>query len=204
MVTNLNFSLIENGVDSLKAAYNSLTEAKYVYEGSEHHFKDATLSLNHANEILFKTLLKEQHEFLIFSDISAYMNAKANMLIGAKSNVFEVKPNLKTINLKEAIMRLSLLCDIEVPKHFIDALEDLTKKRNQIMHYAIKMSQEEYEQFIQKLKDCYELTIHYFSQHFKGLVLMLENARFEFYGDEPDVEAMADEAYLDWLADQDN
>ncbi|MCM3705333.1 hypothetical protein M3205_06270 [Cytobacillus firmus] len=199
----MKFSLLENGVDSLKAAFNSLDNARYLDEGSDHHIKDATLSLNHANEILFKYLLKQKHDFLIFSDISAYMQAKAIMIKENKSTVFEAKPNLKTVSLHEAIRRLFLLCDIEVPENLRTSLDNLTKKRNEIMHYALEMNEEEYQTFIEDLKNCYELTIHFFSQHFDDFERLFDIARFE-YSFEPDVEAMADDSYSDWLAEQDS
>lgn len=84
--------------------------------------------MNHANEILFKLLLKQKAECLVFVDIKAYMNAKEEMRSRDKSNVFEVKPGLQTIGISEAIKRLELLCDIEVCSYLKRSLDYLKQK----------------------------------------------------------------------------
>ncbi|MBV2197599.1 hypothetical protein KQR56_12340 [Bacillus velezensis] len=93
----MKFTLLQNAIDSLKSTYNSLEKYKEIAIGGEHLVKDAVLSLNHANELLFKHVLKEENEFLIFSDIHKYMSAKEKMIEKQKKNVFEVNPNLSTV-----------------------------------------------------------------------------------------------------------
>lgn len=199
----MKLSLLDNGVDSLKATYNSLEDIHYLLEGVEHRVKDAILSLNHANEILFKLLLQQRVECLVFIDIEAYMNAKAEMNSKGKNNVFEVKPGLQTINFSEAIRRLELLCDIEVCSYLKKSLNYLKQKRNQIMHYEINLNEGEFNSIINKLVNCYEYTIRFFSKHINGLSELVEDARLELTLDEPDVEAMRDESYFDYLAEVD-
>ncbi|WP_281890301.1 hypothetical protein [Paenibacillus sp. YYML68] len=46
----MQYSLLDNGVDSLKAAYNCIIKIPELREGLEHNIKDAVLSLNHAVE----------------------------------------------------------------------------------------------------------------------------------------------------------
>ncbi|KAA6452667.1 hypothetical protein [Bacillus swezeyi] len=200
----MKLSLLANGIDSLKASYNSLEDIDYLVEGGEHRVKDAILSLNHANEILFKLLLKQRAECLVFVDIKAYMNAKEEIRSRDKSNVFEVKPGLQTIGISEAIKRLELLCDIEVCSYLKRSLDYLKQKRNQIMHYEINLNEGEFKALITKLKNCYENSVRFFSQYIEGLSDKVEDARFELYEqdliDDPDVEAMVDEAYYDYLA----
>ncbi|AME08470.1 hypothetical protein CHR37_04895 [Bacillus velezensis] len=201
----MKLSLQANGVDSLKATYNSLENTHFLCEGVEHRVKDAILSLNHANEILFKFLLKQRSECLVFVDIKAYMNAKEEMRSNGKSNVFEVKPKLQTIGIFEAIKRLELLCDMDVCSYLKRSLDYLNKKRNQIMHYEINLNEGEFKAMVKRLEICYENTIRFFSQHIEGLSSLVEDARFELFEqdliDDPDVEAMNDEAYFDYLAD---
>ncbi|TWL39530.1 hypothetical protein P5637_07190 [Bacillus paralicheniformis] len=201
----MKLSLLGNGIDSLKAAYNSLEDIDYLLEGVEHRVKDAILSLNHANEILFKLLLKQRSECLVFVDIKAYMNAKEEMRSKGKGNVFEVRPSLQTIGISEAIKRLELLCDIEVCSYLKKSLDYLKRKRNQIMHYEIDLNEGEFNALIIKLTECYENTIRFFSQHIDGLSNLVEDARFELYEqdmiDDPDVESMNDNAYYDYLAE---
>ncbi|MGD1413570.1 hypothetical protein [Bacillus stercoris] len=126
----MKLTLLETGVDSLKATYNSLEDIDFILEGVEHRVKDSILSLNHANEILFKLLLKQRSEGLVFVDMEAYMNAKAEMNSKEKNNVFEVKPGLQTVGFSEAIRRLELMCDIEVCSFLKRSLNYLKQKRN--------------------------------------------------------------------------
>ncbi|MGG7220220.1 hypothetical protein ACQXR1_07840 [Bacillus sp. ATD] len=126
----MKLTLLETGVDSLKATYNSLEDIDFILEGVEHRVKDSILSLNHANEILFKLLLKQRSEGLVFVDMEAYMNAKAEMNSKEKNNAFEVKPGLQTVGFSEAIRRLELMCDIEVCSFLKRSLNYLKQKRN--------------------------------------------------------------------------
>lgn len=67
------------------------------------------------------------------------MNAKEKMIEKKKSNVFEVAPRLKTVGFSEAIRRLEILCDIEVPSQLKKSLFYLNGKRNEIMHFEIEI-----------------------------------------------------------------
>jgi len=207
----LKYSLLDNAVDSLKATFNSLESLKGLLEGKEHHTKDAILSLNHANELLFKLLLKKNKEYLMFNDIEAYMKAKEKMILKEKSTVFEVAPRLSTVGFNEAIRRLELLCDIQVPSNLKKSLFYLNGKRNEIMHFEIEINSGEATALIEKLRTCYELTVNFFAQYEPLLTVAISEARFELtdweaqlYDHDPDVEAMKDEAYLDWMMERDN
>ncbi|CDQ20866.1 hypothetical protein [Halobacillus karajensis] len=174
----------------------------YLVRGAEHRAKDAILSINHANELLFKLLLKENNEYLIFSDIAKYMNAKKKMIEQNKNSVFDIAPGLQTVGFTEAIKRLELLCEINVPDSLKRSLMYLNKKRNEITHYEINMEQGEFDDLMNKLQKSYELTVEFFSRHVDELENLIDEARFEMTADdffEPDVEAMADEAYIDYL-----
>ncbi|NLS86915.1 hypothetical protein EYI23_02870 [Bacillus subtilis] len=56
---------------------------------------------------------------------------------------------------------------------------------------------------MKKLEKCYEYTIQCFSKHIDKLSELIDDARFELTVDEPDVEAMHDELYFDYLAEMD-
>ncbi|MED4508401.1 hypothetical protein [Bacillus licheniformis] len=129
----MKFSLLDNAVDSLRSTFISLGKITELIDGQDHHIKDAILSLNHANELLFKYLLKKDREYLVFKDLNSYMKAKEDMKKRDKKNIFEVAPNLQTVGFSEAIKRLELLCDIEVPEKLKKSLMYLNKKRNEIM-----------------------------------------------------------------------
>ncbi|WP_342480259.1 hypothetical protein NST07_23520 [Paenibacillus sp. FSL L8-0340] len=201
----MKYGLLENGVDSLKSAYNSIEKISYLIEGVEHNMKDAILSLNHAIEILFKLILKRENEYLIFSDIGRYMNAKKQMIQQGKSNVFEVSSDLKTVNLSESIKRLQLLCDISIPPIFIAGIDKFNLTRNKLMHYELELSVAEVNETTRDLKGLYEQTVTFFIDYIKNIQELLVEARFESvdpdYADEM-AEHYADMMYADMMDDE--
>jgi hypothetical protein len=76
----MRYTLLENGVDSLKGAYLCLGKLSELKEGIECNVKDAVLNLNHAVEILFKLILKQENEYLVFTDLDKYLKAKEKMI----------------------------------------------------------------------------------------------------------------------------
>jgi len=114
----MNYSLLDNGVDSLRAAYESLDSFSNQHDGTNHNLKDAIIFLNHGIEILLKLILKKHSPALMFTDLKAYQKAKMEMKKKQKEDVFEVDPTLRTITLEEALARVEYLCDIEIPNSF--------------------------------------------------------------------------------------
>ncbi|WCL55966.1 hypothetical protein PNF30_10555 [Bacillus safensis] len=199
----MKLTLLDNGIDSVKAAYNALTDIEFNIDEMEHRVKDAVIFLNHANEILFKLLIKQSSsEALNFVNINSYMEAKEKMVKQEKNTVFEIDENLKTIGFFEAIRRLELICDIEVCSYLKRSLRYLNKKRNEIMHYEIHLTESEFKDIVLKLKRCQHYTVNFFSMHIEDFNELLQGARFEFPGNDPDVEAMHEEAYLEYLEEQ--
>lgn len=198
----MQFNLLTNGIDSLKASFVSISKLDELAEGVEHNIKDTLMHLNHANEILFKLLLKNQKEYLMFEDISKYMIAKSAMLQQGKSSVLEINPKLKTVNFSTALNRIELLCDIEVSSEFKGALEYLNKKRNQVMHFEIDLNKDEVNELIEKLKICQNLSIEFFNEHLQGIAMLMHAARFEVtvrdFLDELAQDA-AEEQYIDFM-----
>ena len=175
----MKFTLLTNGIDSLKASYERIEKINQLIEGVDHNIKDAIMYLNHANEILFKLILKNQKEYLMFEDISAYMKAKDAIIQQHKSNVFDISPKLRTVNFSEAIKRIQFLCDIEMSPKFKGSLEYLNKKRNELMHFEIEMSPEDVGVLVSKLKVCHNLSVDFFKGHLEDIEEMLESVRFE-------------------------
>ncbi|WP_141995205.1 hypothetical protein [Bacillus sp. B4EP4a] len=176
----MKFNLLTNGIDSLKASHECLLRIEQLAQGVEHNVKDAIMYLNHANEILFKLVLKNYKEYLMFSDISQYMKAKEAMLQQSKSNVFDINPNLKTVNFAEAIRRLEFLCDIEISPKFKGSLQYLNQIRNKIMHFEIELPEEDVGILIRKLKICQYLSIEFFNEHLEDFDILFEAVRFEY------------------------
>lgn len=196
----MKYGLLENGIDSLKQAYNCINKISAgLHEGVEHNIKDAILSLNHAIEILFKMILKNEKEYLIFSDIGKYMAAKSQMLKQGKQNVFEVGHDLKTVSLSDSVRRLELLCDITIPDVLKGAIDDFNKTRNKLMHYELELSEEDVNLTIRNLKGFYEEAINFLGQYVDDLEEMLDKARFE-YSDDDYQNDMA-EHYADMMYD---
>lgn len=113
----MKLNLLMNGTDSLRACFECIIKIDQLVIGVEHNIKDAIMFLNHANEILFKLVLKNHKEYLMFEDTSQYMKAKEIMIQQNKTIVFDVNPKLKTVYFSEAIKRLELLCDVEIPRN---------------------------------------------------------------------------------------
>jgi hypothetical protein len=196
----MRYDLLENGVDSLKSAYNSIDKISYLIEGVEHNMKDAILSLNHAIEILFKLILKREKEYLIFSDIGKYMNAKKQMLHQRKANVFDVSSDLKTVTLSESIKRLQLLCDMKIPEIFIAGIDDFNVTRNKLMHYELELSEAQVNETTRNLKGLYEQAVAFFGIYIDNILDLLVVARFETV--DPDYADEMAEHYADMMYEE--
>ncbi|NRG36645.1 hypothetical protein [Bacillus subtilis] len=182
----MEYSLLENGIDSLKKAKVNIKEfEKYPEELSYHFLKDAIIFLNHGIEILLKYILSERHESLIFTDINLYMDAKEKLKNESKSkrkpfginyklNVFDVelgnnnkKKSLHTINLKETIKRIKLLLDIDISKDVDSAIILINNYRNHITHHSISLDDENVKELVEKLKFLYSHILYFFQEHIK-------------------------------------
>ncbi|WP_163527829.1 hypothetical protein [Halobacillus ihumii] len=175
----IQYDLFTNGVDSLKQSYICIEKISELKEGVEHNVKDSILALNHAFETLFKYILKHESEYLIFTNIDAFMKAKVAMQQQGKSNIFEVRSNLNTVGLSEALRRLELLCDYEINSELKGAIEYLIEMRNKLQHYELIISEEELQTLIEKMKSCYEVGVEFLEKHLQDLNESLEEARFE-------------------------
>lgn len=73
----MEFTLLDNGLDSLKKTGDSLERFKDLHRQNSYHLiKDAIIYLNHGIEILLKYILTTHNESLIFKDLKLYMLAK--------------------------------------------------------------------------------------------------------------------------------
>ncbi|UQZ76838.1 hypothetical protein C2I17_21095 [Niallia circulans] len=178
----MRFTLLDNGADSLKGAYDSLKAFDNLYEGTgtDHNLKDAVIYLNHGLEILLKLILKNHSPSLMFSDIKAYQKAKEKMKKAGKNNVFEVDSTLHTVTLEEALKRVELLCDIEIPESLQAAIYYINKIRNQLMHFEVNLNSDELDELVKKLKVCYEESVEFLSIHIEYLEESIVLSRFEY------------------------
>lgn len=203
----MNYTLLDNGADSLKGAYEGIKKFDTLHEGTNHTLKDTVIYLNHGLEILFKSILKQASPALMFSDIKLYQKTKEEMKKKPTAkNVFEINSSLKTVSLEEALKRVELLMDIEIPSTLKPAIYYINKIRNQIMHYELELNDEELDELVNKLKICYEESVSFLSNHIEDLEEKIDEARFEYTRDDYEAdmgewyaEMKAEEAYLDYL-----
>jgi len=180
----MKFTLLDNGADSLKGAYESLEKFNNQYEGTDHNLKDTVIFLNHGLEILFKLILKQSSPALMFSDIKAYQKAKEEMRKKGVANVFEINATLHTVTLEEALKRVELLCDIDIPDSLKGAIFYINKIRNQLMHYEVELDDEQLNELVQKIKFCYEESVEFLGIHIDNLEEKIEESRFEYSREE--------------------
>lgn len=175
---NLNYGLLDNGLDSLKAAFKSINNFYEHDDSGDHFLKDSIIFLNHGNEILLKYLISLRSHALLFADIDKYLLAKEDAIKAGKSDVFEVAPKLRTITLEEAIKRTEYACDLQIPTKLKAAIFYLLKVRNKLMHYGLSLKQEEVGQLVDMLEICYEESIKFFSSQIEDFEEVFESSRF--------------------------
>jgi hypothetical protein len=209
----LKYTLLDNGADSLKSAFENIEAFDEVVEGGYHRLKDAVIFLNHGVEILLKLILKKHSPSLMFENIDAYLKAKEGLKKKPKAkNVFEINKNLKTVTLLEALKRVEYLCDIEIPENFRASIMYINDIRNRIMHYEIELDDDEREKLVKALKYCYEEAVNFFESHIEDLESKIRLSRFEltyeeYRAEQAEIQAEMyyealkekEEGYIDWL-----
>lgn len=201
----MEYSLLENGIDSLKKAKTNIEEfSKYYNETSYHFLKDAVIFLNHGIEILLKYILSKKNESLIFTDIELYMEAKERLKNEMKSekkpfdfnnkrSVFDVKlgngnkkKQLYTINLNEAIKRIKLLIDIDISEDVEKAISLINDYRNHITHHSIILDQQSVNELVKKIDFLFSYILDFFNEHITeiNVVMEVDAQRFLFTSQE--------------------
>lgn len=192
----MEFTLLDNGIDSLKKTQLSIQRFNELHrENSYHLLKDAIIYLNHGIEILLKHILTEQHESLIFKDLKLYIEARKQLkhmppkekgfgiyLEKSKPTVFDAdlgNKRLDTITLIEALDRVEILCDAEITKDIRGSILLINKYRNHITHHSIKLNRDEEQKVIKEMKMLYVNILSFFEYHIPGVHERLEEERFE-------------------------
>lgn len=148
----MKFSLVKNGADSLKNAFINIERIDELEIGHDHALKDAVIFLNHGIEILLKVILAKRSFALMFDNVKDYQKAKIELSKTDKKDVFEVNPNLKTVSLTEALLRVEYLCDIEIDINMKSAVLALNSVRNKIMHFSVEIEEDEVLELTKKLE----------------------------------------------------
>lgn len=176
----MKFTLLDNGADSLKGVFDCLEKFDNRYSDSYHLIKDAVIFLNHGIEILFKEILSQRSNALMFTELKSYQEARVKMKKSGAVNVFEINPKLKTVSLIEAMDRLEYLCEVEIPELLRKNIYFINKIRSQIMHFGIDLSESDVDELVRKLKYCHEESILFLEKHIENLSEKIEDSRFEY------------------------
>ncbi|WP_460408815.1 hypothetical protein [Pseudomonas amygdali] len=137
----MKITLIENGLDSLRKGYQFLGEhEKLISNGADDSdlfsvLKDAILNIQHGVEILFKHLLLQKNEFLVYTDISKLKEAYRSKAKGEISELYEAE-GVHTVTFKESIDRLRDICGIPISESLKKKLLKVESWRNKITHSA--------------------------------------------------------------------
>ena len=212
----MEFSLFDNGVDSLKKANDSIKRFEELHqEYAYHHLKDSIIFLNHAIEILFKYMLSNRHEVLLFEDDKKYFAAKEQLFNERKGfapfnpgegfgnnqnllySVFDVAKGkgLHTITLMEAMNRVQYVCEVPVSEDFRGAIEYIKDYRNKIMHHSIKVERLEMDKLISEIKFTYQIAVNFFESHIPGTMKLIDQEMFELTQQEYEENQRAMEDY---------
>lgn len=145
----MRISLIDNGLDSLTKGFEFLKryeELRAAGASDSKRFsvlKDAILSIQHGIEILFKYLLKEKNEVLLFSEISSKLKmAYKKRKDGEISELFEAE-GVHTVTYRESIERVRYVLGIDVGIELEKILLKIEKWRNGIIHSAALLDENE-------------------------------------------------------------
>ncbi|AMQ06605.1 hypothetical protein AZE41_12080 [Sporosarcina psychrophila] len=180
----MEFNLLKNGVDSLKAAQFNINDFYENHDDGDYFIKDAIIFLNHANEILLKYLLKNKDEALLFKDNKKYRAAKEKMDKEKLESVYEADGDLETVNLTFALKRVSSNCAVKMGGNFDNSIIYLYKKRNELMHYELLLTLEEMVELVGKLEHCYQEAYSFYYEHIPSFVKTFNESRYMTYSEE--------------------
>ncbi|HMT54967.1 MAG TPA: hypothetical protein PKD16_18155 [Saprospiraceae bacterium] len=145
----MEITFLENGLHSLQKGYDSLVRYEEVYYMAPdsipekerfYLLKDAVLSIQHGIEILFKYVLVQSNELLIFSNLdNHFKKAYEEKRKRGLSSIFQLadKYQLHTISFSETIDRIDKLTPLKLTNQFKNKLFQIEAFRNQIMHSEI-------------------------------------------------------------------
>lgn len=159
----LNF--LNSGIDSLKKGFENLNKYESInYSNSSdktkekrfYYLKDAILFIQHGIEILFKSIITQHSEYLIFSQIDS--NVKKALLQKKQRNlnsVFEsdLKNKIHTVTFLESVERLKIIPTVEISKSLENRLKELESYRNIIMHSEPYLNESQINKTLDGLSD---------------------------------------------------
>lgn len=163
----MQFDLLENGIDSLKAAGDILMGHEYDDEIQPYQIKDALFHFNHGVEILSKYILKNDKEIRIYYDYKAYWEAFNKQRLNKLNSNFDADPTLKIIGVTTALSKLKNDPKYPLGDDLWSSLDEIRIFRNAMMHYTITLDEEEFDLFTIDFRLTFVKTFYYFNEHIR-------------------------------------
>lgn len=138
--------LIDNGKDSLKKSISILNSLGSDRSGLQYQYKlkDIVINLHHSIETIFKYMIKEKNEFLVYSNCEDIFKGKVIEKFKRTSSRIEIK----TIQFLDAVHRVVVLYNIELKKEDYNKFIMLNSVRNSLTHFEIEFVDNEVEHLI--------------------------------------------------------
>lgn len=155
-IQNIEFTLVQNALDSIDRAIEMLAWQEIQNEGSR--LKQAILLTAHATELLLKERLRRIHPSLVWDEVDKYPRLDA-----------------RTVGVDKAIHRLKQIGNIKISESDALTIKSLRITRNAIEHFYWQTSREEANAII-----AHGLS---FAIHFAKVELQTDIA-FRFCGDD--------------------
>jgi hypothetical protein len=121
---NIEFTLVQNALDSIERAVELLAWQESTSEGSR--LKQAILLTAHATELLLKERLRRIHPSLVWEDVDKYPKLDA-----------------RTVGVDKAIHRLKQIGNISLSETDASTVRSLRNTRNAIEHFHWQTSRVE-------------------------------------------------------------
>lgn len=118
----MEYSLIENAMDSLNEAIDLYKEGKTHTDTSRYKF--CVLLLAQSAELILKEVLYQEHEILLYEDIDNFCES-----------------NPTTVGFKKALQRIKDICKIDLHRYY-QYLDELREIRNKIQHYKFTIEED--------------------------------------------------------------
>ncbi|SNZ09897.1 hypothetical protein SAMN05421503_1407 [Terribacillus aidingensis] len=130
--------LIENGLHSFKKAIQNLKQLDKEQNKTERELmiKDIVIGLHHSIETLFKYMIHNKNEILLYGDIEGYFSEQLDMIINKNPRDYIGQ----TITFKEAVKRTVVLNNIQLDKTEFGSFERLNTVRNAITHHEYDLT----------------------------------------------------------------
>lgn len=128
--------ILENGLDSIGKSINLLKKIHNTRNNEYYEFllKDIIINLHHSTETLFKYLIKQKDEYLIYSDLEDIFKINVENKFKSTNKIKQ----MQTIQFMDAIHRVIILYDIDLKQEEYNRFKFLNDIRNSLTHYELE------------------------------------------------------------------